>query len=152
MRILIFEDDASIRELLDTVLMSKGHEVLSFPSPVTCELLTQKKCKCPRQNACADAIITDMNMPGMSGLELVRFQMDSACHTPPQNKAVMSAALTLEQEQEFRKLGCRCFHKPFKLNDLLEWVRSCESNIPEGRELEPIEELWKSAASQQTTH
>jgi CheY-like chemotaxis protein len=149
MRILIFEDDNNTRKLLDTFLMSKGYEVLSFSSPITCELLTQKKCACPRQHACADAMITDMNMPGMSGLELVRFQMERACHAPPQNKAVISAALTPAQEQEFRTLGCRCFRKPFKLSDLLDWVRSCEANIPKERELEPIEELWKTAARQQ---
>lgn len=152
MRILIFEDDDNTRELLDTFLVSKGYEVLSFSSPITCALATLNKCKCPLEHACADAIITDMNMPGMSGLELVRFQRERACHAPPQNKAVISAALTLAQEQEFRTLGCRCFRKPFKLDDLLDWVRSCEVNIPEGRELEPIEELWKSSTRQQMSH
>lgn len=152
MRILIFEDDDNTRKLLDTFLMSKGYEVLSFASPVACDLISLEKCSCMRQHACADAIITDMNMPGMSGLDLIRIQKERACHTPPQNKAVISAALTPEQEREFRSLGCECFRKPFKLNDLLAWLRSCEKNLPEARQLEPVDALCDSAARRRVTH
>jgi len=144
-RILLFEDEATTRRMLTTFLRAKGFEVLDFTSPVNCALVTEQKCSCPREHACADVIITDMNMPHMSGLELVRFQLEKGCHAPPQNKAVISAALTPEQVQEFRALGCCYLRKPFKLQDLLDWVRACEQNIPVGRKLTKIEESWAAA-------
>lgn len=146
-RILLFEDDESTRNLVGMFLRAKGYEVLDFVSPVTCSLVSEKKCECPRNHACADMIITDMNMPGMTGLELIRGQIEKGCHAPPQNKVVISAALTREQEQELCALGCWCLRKPFKLPDLLGWVRSCEGNIPADRELEPVEVLLKTVAA-----
>ena len=146
-RVLLFEDDESTRNLVGMYLRVKGYEVLDFVSPVTCALVSEKKCECPRNHACADMVITDMNMPGMTGLQLIRYQIEKGCHAPPQNKAVISAALTREQEQEFCALGCRCLRKPFKLPDLLNWVRSCEENIPADRELEPVEVLLKAAVA-----
>lgn len=141
-RILLFEDEATTRRMLTTYLRTKGFEVLDFSTPVNCALMMEQRCTCPREHACADVIITDMNMPHMSGLELIRFQMEKGCHAPPQNKAVISAALSPEQVEEFRTLGCHYLRKPFKLQELLDWIRSCEQNIPAGRKLTEIEEAW----------
>lgn len=146
-RILLFEDEATTRRMLTTYLRSKGFEVLDFSTPVNCALVTQQKCTCPREYACADVIITDMNMPHMSGLDLIRFQMEKGCHAPPQNKAVISAALSPEQVQEFQALGCYYLRKPFKLQELLDWVHSCEQNIPANRKLTEVEEAWLLAGS-----
>lgn len=145
-RILIFEDDDAARNMLSIFLRAKGYEVLDFPTPATCTLISENKCQCPRSHACADMIITDMNMPGMSGLELVRYQMERGCRIPIRNKAVISAALTPEDEREFHALGCRCLRKPFKLNALLAWVQSVEANIPPERRLTPLPELFKSVS------
>jgi len=143
-RILIFEDDDAARNMLSIFLRAKGYEVLDFPTPATCTLISDNKCQCPRSHACADMIITDMNMPGMSGLELVRYQMERGCRIPIRNKAVISAALTPEDEREFHALGCRCLRKPFKLNALLAWVQSVEADITPERLLTPLPELLKT--------
>lgn len=146
-RILLFEDDPDTRKLFCTFLEAHGFEVLAFPSPLSCSLVTRGGCWCPREHVCADVIITDMKMPGMTGLELIRFQRDHACKAPPQNKAVISAALSAEQKQEFLELGCRCLGKPVKLAELLEWVRQCEAAIPPGRQLTPARDLWLTAGA-----
>ena len=145
MRILLFDDDKDTCTLFSIFLRGKGYEVLTFASPVTCALISANKCACPRNFACADIVITDMNMPVMTGLELIRHQLSIGCQVPPENKAVLSAALTSEQEDEFRSLGCRLLRKPLKLNTLLNWVKDCEKRIPSGRELAPIEDLLKTA-------
>ena len=140
-RILFFEDEASIRRPICNFLRAKGYEVLGFPSPVTCALVTDKACTCPRDHACADLVITDMNMPEMTGLELVRMMAEKGCFVPPQNKIVISSAVTPEQREEFRSLGCIFLPKPFELADLLKVIQSCENNISPERVLMPIEEM-----------
>lgn len=149
LRILVFEDEFVIRKPICTFLRSNGHEVLDFPSPVTCALVSENKSVCPRDHACADLVITDMNVPGMTGLELVRMLAAKGCHAPPKNKIVISSALTPAQEAEFRALGCHYLHKPFQLDELWHLVQYCEENTPPDRELAPIEDLLKTVRSQQ---
>jgi len=144
MRILVFEDEFSVRKPLCSYLRLRGHEVLDFPSPVTCELVVSKKCTCPRDQACADLVITDMKMPEMSGLDLVRVLAEKGCKAPTKNKIVISSSLSPDQEEEFRLLGCHYLHKPFDLEDLSELLQACEKNISPDRELVPIEELRKT--------
>ena len=61
-RVLVIDDDASMCELLEAWLSRKGFDVTWRTSAVDAlEML---------RSADVDAIVTDLNMPGMSGLEL----------------------------------------------------------------------------------
>ena len=140
-RILLFEDEPSIRRPLCTFLRARGYEVLDFPSPVTCTLVTEQKCVCSRERACADIVVTDMKMPGMTGLELIRMMEEKGCHASTKDKIVISSGITPEQAVEFRTLGCHYLPKPFQLEDLLSLIQVCEKNIPSDRQLVPVEEL-----------
>ncbi len=140
-RSIIFEDDSELRRLLCTVLRGHGHEVLDFASPLACALVAEQRCLCPRGNACADIMLTDMRMPGMTGLELLRLQRKLGCKAPPQNKAVISAQLSQEQQDEIRLLGCHAIAKPFHIQTLLKWIEGCEARIGESRILTGREEI-----------
>lgn len=144
-RVLVFEDDDVTRKLLSTYLNAQGYEVLDFPSPKTCALVSEKACSCPRDSACADIVITDMNMPGMNGLELIRHQKTKGCKAPSRNKAVVSANLTPEQKSAFSELGCCFIQKPFRLSRIREWTSGCEENISPARKLVPLQDLWNTA-------
>jgi CheY-like chemotaxis protein len=144
-RILIFGDHDETRNLFSFFLRSKGYEVLHFPDPASCALIVEKRCTCPRDHMCADFILADMEMQGMTGLELIRCQKEMGCHAPPQNKAVFSTGLTPNQQQEVRALGCKSLQMPFRLQSLLAWINECEANIPSGRKLVPYQALLKTA-------
>lgn len=63
-RILIVDDEEMIRDLLKEVLSAQGHEFhLAAHSMEALDIL--------RKNA-VDLAIVDRNMPGMSGIELIR--------------------------------------------------------------------------------
>ncbi len=64
-RILLVEDDASVRELCRSVLRKEGFDVMEAAEPK--EALEQYRAS---HSGC-DLIITDVVMPGMSGPELV---------------------------------------------------------------------------------
>ena len=148
-RILLFEDEHAIRRPLCVFLRARGYEVLDFPSPMTCTLVSEKKCTCSRDRACTDLVITDMKMPGMTGLELIRMMAEKGCHASTQDKIVISSAITPEQAVEFRTLGCHYLPKPFQMEELLSLIRVCEKNIPRDRKLVPVEELWETIRNHQ---
>lgn len=146
-RILIFGDKENTASLYCIFLRSKGYEVLHYPSPATCALVARQTCACPRDHVCADMLLAEMDMEGITGLELIQRQSERGCRAIPQNKAVISAGLKYGQEKEIRALGSISFQKPLRLMDLLAWVSECEQNIPPGRELTPYEELLDPGAA-----
>lgn len=144
-RIIFFGDQKGIGSLYSLYLRSKGYEVFHYPSPMSCALMSQQKCTCPRDHVCADIIITEMEMEGMSGLDLIRHQYESGCRARPRNKAIISDKFTSKQEQEANALRCKLLRKPFRLIDVVEWIKECEQRIPVNRELTPFNELLEVA-------
>jgi FixJ family two-component response regulator len=63
-RITVVDDDASVRESMSSLLRSVGHAVKEFGSAE--ELFASAALDT------TDCVITDVRMPGMSGLELQR--------------------------------------------------------------------------------
>lgn len=62
LKLVVVDDDAQIRRALERVLRSHGHAVRSFASA---EGYLAEGCA-------ADCMILDVDLPGMSGLELAR--------------------------------------------------------------------------------
>lgn len=142
-RIILLGDQEEISGLYYLYLRSKGYDVFHFLSPITCALLIEQICTCPRDHVCADIIITQMDMETMSGLDLLRYQSEKGCHALAQNKAIIAAKLTEVHVKEAGSLGCKMFQKPFRLVDLMTWIQDCEKRIPVKRKLTPLDELIK---------
>jgi CheY-like chemotaxis protein len=143
-RILVFGDHEELGNLCTLYLLSKGYEVFHFPSPTTCALIAGQKCTCPRDHVCADILIAEMEMEGMTGLDLIRHQKDRGCRALPENKAVIATAFSRKQEGEAASLGCKTLLKPFRLLDMMEWVSRCEMNLDPERKLVAKEELFET--------
>ncbi len=63
-RVLIAEDDATIRQLYSLILQNSGYEVVeAVDGQEALDKFLAQPC---------DMVITDMNMPRMSGLELIQ--------------------------------------------------------------------------------
>jgi DNA-binding response OmpR family regulator len=133
LRVLIFEDEPLLRNLLWTVSTRRGYEVFGYPAPGLCPLNTVGHCPCPSGTMCADVIISDIQMPGVNGLDFLQRLIDKQCRRP--QLALMSGSWTEEQMERAQHLGCKIIEKPFQLAEVIEWFDQLEKSIPPARRL-----------------
>lgn len=118
-RIIIFEDEDLVRIALKRVLLSKGFEVFSYSNPT---LFLAADEICPHELRQGDFLLTDNHMPNMSGLDFIEKQTELGCKSMLSNKAVMSASWSDENLEKAKSLGCKIFHKPFAITEILDWL------------------------------
>ena len=118
---LLFEDNRLCRDLMTEILMEKDFTVTAFADP-TSYVADKNRCDTCGDNACADALITDNQMPGMSGLELIQWITDRGCKLPNHRRAVISGSWTSEEFDQAQQLGCKIFQKPVSVDEIHQWL------------------------------
>lgn len=108
-RIYIVDDEPKIGELFATVLNRDGYDAHSFVSPAA--LLERLE-----QDEAPDVVLTDLQMPEMSGIDLI----DTLQHRPkPLPVIVMTAHSSIQSAVDAMRLGA--FHylqKPVNLEEM----------------------------------
>jgi len=137
-RTIIFEDDTPVRQLLKMSAERRGHDVVTFESPIFCAL--SRDGECAHERACSDVIISDHQMPGMSGLEFFAKLREKKCLVP--NKALVTAAGEEKLQELAEGLGCDFIRKPFQIQNIDAWLREAEQKIAPERMLVPVENLY----------
>ena len=127
-RILIVDDDPIIRELLITVAKNEGYNVFeAFDGVDALEKL---------ESAEFDAVVTDLSMPRMGGMELIKRAKSLCPHVPI---LAITAYPSLDNGLQAMKEGASDFiSKPFKIEELLHCV---DKMLNEGRLLKEKVEL-----------
>jgi CheY-like chemotaxis protein len=129
LKVIIFDDEATVLNLLKRWLSKKGCEVITFDEPTVCPILEKNTKDCLKENQCADIIITDFKMPRMNGIELLQHQSQKGCWIDISHKAIITAYMDDEIKRAIEKLGCAFFEKPFQLSEISDWVSDCEKRI-----------------------
>ncbi|NIQ09844.1 MAG: response regulator, partial [Gammaproteobacteria bacterium] len=129
LKIIIIDDDPAINLLLETALSKLGHDVLTFSDPAACPLAQKETYTCSQDLLCADVILTDIVMPNMSGIDLLKLQEERGCRILKENKAFISATTKDEHFEAIAELGYKHFVKPFKLVDIVAWLGECASRL-----------------------
>jgi CheY-like chemotaxis protein len=107
-KILVIDDDARDRGLLVAVLEERGYEVILADNGETGLMLCHQRTP--------DAVVLDLNMPGMDGRDILR-QLRILHPTLP--VVVFSGLKTDEVEQEMLNQGATaCIQKAFSLHQL----------------------------------
>ncbi len=136
LRIIVLDMDDDIRELVTLIAQKKGHEVLALPEPIVCPLYSDLDCCCSQNSACGDVMIISNRMAKMSGLKLIKKQLDGGCKGAVQNKLVLSTSTRKSREFSFaNELGCKVLMKPFKVSEISSWIDECEKRIDPKRKL-----------------
>jgi len=113
-RILVVDDERSMRELLTIVLRREGHHVLLAESAEVAMAALERDT--------VDVLISDIRMPGMSGVELLR----AAKRLDPDIVGIMITAFaSTETAVEALRLGAYDYiTKPFDVEELKAKVRN----------------------------
>ncbi len=110
-RILVVDDEASIRELCSRILSRAYTVAVAGDGPTA---LAMARAQVP------DLVLTDIRMPGISGLEAARQIISEA---PDVSVVVMTGFNDFDNLRETVKLGVNGFiMKPFTPDDLLKTV------------------------------
>ncbi len=116
-RILVTEDDRVQREVIADILNQAGYETLcSASGGETLEILSGSAC---------DVLLTDLKMPGMDGLELMR---EAGRIAPELDVVIMTAHASVKTAVTAIKEGAADYlEKPFDKEELLLVIsRTCE--------------------------
>ena len=136
MKLLVVEDDPKLREAMVDTLMLKGHEVSEAGNGIDAMAIVR--------NRNLDLVLSDINMPGMDGLELL--QAVKAEH-PWLPVVLMTAYGDVGQAVKAMQRGANDYlMKPFELQELEAILRTFSSAPVEQNDSEPVAE---SALSQQ---
>src|SRR3954471_19084961 len=107
-RVLVVDDEESIREFLEIMLRKEGYEV-------TCAEDGQKALELIKKKS-FDLVISDLQMPNMTGIELLRHVKDQY---PDILFMMITAFGTTETAVEAMKLGAYDYiTKPFKIDEV----------------------------------
>ncbi|MGE0128490.1 MAG: sigma-54-dependent transcriptional regulator [Blastocatellales bacterium] len=123
-RILIAEDDADLRDLLQDDLEDAGYETIAAIDG------RAAMAHLKREREQLDLLITDMNMPGVTGNELLAAMRTQRPEAPV---IVITAFGSVEQAVEMVKAGAfQYLTKPFDTDDLLRTVsEALEKSAPQ---------------------
>jgi CheY-like chemotaxis protein len=128
-RAVVIDDEEIIVHLLKDFFSTRDYEVLSYTRPVVCPICDDKGNPCNTDYPCADVVITDFNMPGMNGLQLLHEQSKHGCKLMRENKAVMSGYIDGESQKQIKRLGYAFFQKPIEFDDFSAWLDECEKRV-----------------------
>lgn len=107
-RILVVDDEESIREFLEIMLKKEGYSVTCAENGRAAKDILEKKS--------FDLVISDYQMPEMTGMELLKFVKD---HFPQTIFMMITAFGTTESAVEAMKIGAYDYiTKPFKIDEV----------------------------------
>ncbi|MGZ3724742.1 MAG: sigma-54-dependent transcriptional regulator [Pseudobdellovibrio sp.] len=107
-RILVVDDEDSIREFLEIMLKKEGYEVTTAEDGLRAKEILSKKS--------FDMVISDMQMPNMTGIELLKHVKESY---PDIVFMMITAFGTTETAVDAMKMGAYDYvTKPFKIDEV----------------------------------
>ncbi|MBI5185659.1 MAG: response regulator [Nitrospinae bacterium] len=119
MRILIVDDCEEIRLLMEDLLRMDGYEKIDLAENGSEAL--EKIMEMERAGEIYSLVITDLEMPVMGGLELIKSVRNRKCGIPI---LVMSGSMDAELKERIMNSGINGFmRKPVNFRDFKETVR-----------------------------
>jgi CheY-like chemotaxis protein len=110
-RLLYVDDDEALAFLVRRFLMDAGYAV------TVCSAAAEALQKLTEQHGQYDLVMSDIHLPGMSGLEFARKALS---HYPELAVLLLSGFIEPEQQRQAALIGVRkCMLKPVNIQDLV---------------------------------
>jgi CheY-like chemotaxis protein len=118
---LVFDDDNFFRTLLTDTLTGLNIQVTSYSSHA--DFLSQVNADCSTDtDSCPDYILTDNQMPEMTGLEFLARIRLMGCKIPANRIAIISGRWAEGEMEKVRQLGCQVFDKYNSPEQIQLWI------------------------------
>jgi DNA-binding response OmpR family regulator len=124
MRVVVFEKDEALRELLLLFLENKGHQVSAFRDHGECPFYNDENCTCSAEIPCADAMIVNENPFDSHGVDFLERLARKGCRLANTNKAVVGTYMEPADVEVLTQKGYKYMEKPFRLAELHAWLRT----------------------------
>src|SRR5215203_3952865 len=139
-RILVIDDDNAVRDSMERMLRTAGYTVQSAP--------TGEEGVTLARGGAFDVILSDMRMPGMSGLDVLRTLRERRVDS---GFIIMTGFGTVDTAVEAMKLGAVDFvQKPFFRDELLMRVRAASERRQLARQVDLLQRQVDPPASMAT--
>lgn len=125
-RVLLYDDDQIVLDMLKLFFTRRGYEVFDYIEPVVCPLKKNPATRCDNFQPCVDVIISDYQMPVMTGIELLQNQSKKGCKVDSKMKVIMSGHSDEQIITQCNELGYSFFQKPFTFSKLSTWLSEHE--------------------------
>ena len=120
-RVLLADDNGDVRELLTRALEADGYEVVGFPDGTALVDYLGDALRPHSDLAVPDIIVTDIRMPGFSGMDVLAALRRVDLQVPV---ILMTAFGNEEVDAEAQRLGAvGLIKKPFDIDDLRTALR-----------------------------
>ena len=117
LNVLVVEDSATMRSFVVAALEAEGFEVTTAKSGFEAmKVLKERKF---------DLVITDINMPDINGLEVVRYVRDNATHKETPLIIISTDGRERDRERGMKLGASDYLIKPFTPEDLISTARRC---------------------------
>ncbi len=126
-RVLVFDDDELVRELLGAICERRGYQVVTFANPGICPLNAEHHCPCGPEEVCADVIFSDLEMPQVKGSDFLEALLRKGCHC--KHIALVSGSCEGEEVARAARLGLKFIAKPFQVQEIEEWLDEVEHSM-----------------------
>ncbi len=118
MKIMLIDDNESIIKVIKEVIESAGYECIDFLDP--------KKAIETFKVSRIDVVLTDLKMPGMSGLEVLQEVKNLSPLTPV---IIMTGYADEDSIIDALNMGAiRFYRKPLNIKDLISFLSKIEKN------------------------
>ena len=134
LKIMIVEDEKSVRESHTWFFEDLGNEVIFGEVPFSCDVW--KGYSCTRNAPCADVLIIDHHLPGMKGLEFLADLKTKGCKRPFSNVLLISGDTTSIDMDKAKEIGVTVVQKPIEIEFLEAWLKNIKR--PDDRQLNSI--------------
>lgn len=115
LQVLVVDDDESIGTVVSEILQTFKCAVMAKTNPQDAYDICRMRH--------FDVLVTDLNMPGMSGIELTRqLHKDLSAETRPGRIVLMTSDSVSMDDPEVQELFFGVLHKPFNILQLRECV------------------------------